>query len=78
MYKLAKLIDQLREAAKLKSIENGLVTIENCLQQAYSKFYKDNSGTHISWIKIRIKIEKVNNKYVFSCSPSADVILSSF
>jgi hypothetical protein len=31
MINLAKLIDMLRQSAKLKAVENGLKTVSNCL-----------------------------------------------
>jgi hypothetical protein len=77
MISLAKLIDLLREGAKIKAIEHGLASISSTLENAYNKFYKDNSGTNIPWIKIRVKIEKSpTTDFQFVCEPSAAMILN--
>lgn len=79
MVKLAKLIDMLRQSAKLKAIENGLRTVSSCLDQAYTKFYEENSGTHIPWIMIRVRIDaKPRTKPRFNCDPNFTAILQSF
>ncbi len=83
MLSLAKLIDMLRQSAKLKAIENGILTICATLDNAYSKFYRDNSGTHIPWIKIHVRIEAKKSaeqqvEYSYGCDPSAYSIQRSF
>jgi len=76
MAKLAKLIDMLRQGAKLRAIENGLKTVSSCLSQAYTKFYKENSGTHIPWIRVQVSIEaKPKGKPRFHCNPSFTAVL---
>lgn len=79
MIKLAKLIDMLRQSAKLKAVENGLKTISSCLYQAYTKFYQENSGTHIPWILMKVRIDnKARSKPKFHCDPNYTNVLDSF